>query len=309
MDGYPFFTYSQYLSGYFSGKVRKIPVDVRCTCPVRDGTLSHTGCAFCNGRSYVPRFVDTSCSVKAQLEAGKRFFARKVAGSAEVHYLAYFQNGCNTYQSCERGRRFFDEALSVPGVDGLVIATRPDCLTDGWLELMEEYTERTFFIVELGLESVSDEALHRVGRGHTVDCSRQAVECLASRGIKVGVHFILGLPGETRQTMLAQPTFLSSLPVVSVKVHQLQILRGSRLATDYETAPGSYRLFTPEAYVELLADYLERLSARIAVDRLVSQSAPLELIAPKWGLKNDDIVRRVVQVLIRRGSKQGSFAS
>lgn len=257
----------------------------------------------------MPRFVDSLHSVKAQLEAGKRFFARKVAGSAEVHYLAYFQNGCSTYQPCERGRCFFDEALSVPGVNGLVIATRPDCLADEWLDLLEEYARRTFLIVELGVESVCDDALHRVGRGHTVGCSRQAVERLASRGIKVGVHFILGLPGETRQTMMAQPAFLSSLPIAAVKIHQLQILRGSRMATHYEKSPEAYRLFTPEAYAELLADYLERLSARVAVDRLVSQSAPLELIAPKWGLKNDDVVRRVAQILTRRESMQGSLCS
>lgn len=301
----PFTPYSTFLARHFAGKVQKLPVDCGATCPVRDGTLSTAGCAFCNGRSFVPAPSSRAGAVREQLERGKRFFARRTAGADGVTYLAYFQAGSNTWAPPAEMSPRFEEALATEGVGGLVIATRPDCLGDEWLDCLERFSRRTFVMVELGVESTTDRVLHALGRGHDVACSRRAIEALAARGLPVGVHLILGLPGETRGEMLSQASWLSALPMSVVKLHQLQVVRGSRLGEQWLARPGSVPVMSAEAYVGLVADYLERLSPRIAVERFVSQSPGAALLAPRWGLKNDAVTRLIVNELARRGSHQG----
>lgn len=300
-----FTPYSAFLARHFSGKVQKLPVDSGAGCPVRDGTLATGGCAFCNGRSFVPAPSAQPGSVRLQLERGKAFFARRTAGCHSVTYLAYFQNGSNTWPPPSAMLPPINEALAVSGVGGLVLATRPDCLSAPWLATLRQLAQQTFVMVELGVETTTDRVLRDMGRGHTVDQSRQAIEQLADLDIPVGVHTILGLPGESRSEMLAQAAWLSALPVSVVKLHQLQIVRGSRLATQWMESPDRFDLFTPEAYVTLVADYLERLDRRIAVERFVSQSPAGALIAPRWGLKNDVVTHLIVNELARRGTCQG----
>ena len=300
----PFTSYAEFLSQYFKHKIQKLPVDVGFTCPVRDGRISYGGCSFCNGRSFVPDMCTPGHSVRNQLEKGKLFFERKYKHT-EVGYLAYFQSGSNTYGNLEQAETYFTEALETPAVEGLVIATRPDCLSIDWFNLLERLAMRTFVLVELGVESVNNVVLQSVGRGHDVEISKKAIVELNRRGIKVGVHTILGLPGETRETMLQQAEWLSKLPVHVLKLHQLQILRGARMADDYQHNPEKYHLFTVDEYVDLVADFIERLSPHIVLERFVSQSPAGSLIAPRWGLKNDVVTLRIVNELKRRGSQQG----
>lgn len=301
----PYTPYSYFLTKHFSCKIQKLPVDIGATCPVRDGIISYGGCAFCNGRSFVLDLCDPEHGVTSQLEKGKRFYFRKYSSHAEVKFLAYFQAGSNTYAAPEDFAPYFEEALSCSGVAGLVIATRPDCLNDVWLAYLQHLSERCFIMVELGVESVSDEVLERMGRGHGVECSRQAILSLASLHIPVGVHMILGLPGESRDSMLAQTDFLNGLPVDVLKLHQLQILKGARLERQYRQSAESFNLFSPEKYVEFVADYLELLKKDIAVERFVSQSPAGTLVAPRWGLKNDAVTKTLVDEFHRRTSWQG----
>ena len=251
-----------------------------------------------------PICVRRKNSVTNQLEKGKKFFERKHKNE-EVGYLAYFQAGSNTYAPLPVAEAYFEEALSCPQVEGLVIATRPDCLSAEWLDYLAALARRTFVLVELGVESVNDAVLQQVGRGHDAALSRRAVLDLAARNIPVGVHTILGLPGETRETMLQQADWVSSLPVSVLKLHQLQILRGARMGADYEAHPENYPLFTVDGYVSLVADFIERLSPEIALERFVSQSPAGSLIAPRWGLKNDAVSLRIVNELERRKTYQG----
>lgn len=305
MSQLPYTPYSEFLARYFDHKMQKLPVDVGFTCPVRDGRLSYGGCSFCNGRSFVPDMCSPENSVTRQLEAGKHFFGRKYRDADRVGYLAYFQSGSNTYGALQLAELYVDEALRSPQIEGVVLATRPDCLPEEWLVRLEQWAEETFVMVELGVESVTDSVLKAVGRGHGTAESRQAVEALAARNIPVGVHMILGLPGETRDSMLRQADWLSELPVSVLKLHQLQILSGARMATDYAVHPDKYNLFTADEYVALVADFIERLSPSVAVERFVSQSPADSLIAPRWGLKNDVLTHRIVEELLKRGSVQG----
>lgn len=298
-------TYQTFLLKHFACKVQKLTVDAGNTCPVRDGRLAVGGCSFCNGRGFSPRFCREIPSIAQQLGEGKRFFSRRVGESGEVAYLAYFQAATNTYGDIRRAEHLFREALQQPQTLGLVIATRPDCLAGPWLDLLSRLADETFVMVELGIESVSDEALQAVGRGHDLACSEQAILRLSRRGIPVGVHMILGLPADTRHTMFMQASWLNGLPVDVLKLHQLQIMKGARMATDFERNPAAFHLFAAQEYATLVADYLERLSPRIAVERFVSQCPADELIAPRWGLKADKVTQMVLAELKKRNSCQG----
>lgn len=297
--------YSQYISRYFYHKVQKIPVDIGCSCPVRDGSISKGGCSFCNGRSFVPRFANDSEDLLLQIEDGISFYKRKTKGKI-VDYLVYFQAGTNTYMSLTKAKRLVETALSKDEVRGLVFSTRPDCLSDEWLAYLKELSKETFVEVELGMESVNDEVLKSMGRGHDFACSVSSISRLHEAGIPVCAHLILGLPGESRKSMIDQATWMSRMKVEVIKLHQLQILKGSRLARSFEQHPECFSLFLLHDYVELVADFLEHLSPQVAVERFVSQSPSTELIAPKWGVKNDVVTNLIKSTLLERGTFQGA---
>lgn len=296
--------YAQFLKKYFSGKVQKLTIDAGTTCPVRDGRLSRGGCSFCNARSFVPTIAPHTDIVE-QVERGKRFFAHKHPRQSAVTYLAYFQSGTNTYAPVDQMRPLIEAALSVSEVKGVVLATRPDCLSEEWLAYLKALSQKTFVMVELGVESIDDEVLRRVGRGHDVACSEQAILLLKELGIPVCVHLILGLPGESADYPVRAAQWLSQVKVDVVKLHQLQVVRGSRMAEEFEKNPACIPLFTLDKYVQTVADFLEHLSPTVAVERFVSQSPATELIAPRWGVKNDEVLRRIEAELMRRGSGQG----
>lgn len=258
-------------------------IDGGFTCPNRDGSVGTSGCTYCRNDAFAPAYCRRSQGITEQIEAGKRFFAGRYS---QMQYLAYFQSYSGTYATVEELRRRYDEALSVADVTGLVIATRPDCLSDEVLSLLQEYAQRVSLKVEVGVESFQDSVLQRIHRGHDSQCAQQAILRLAERNIPVGVHIILGLPGESCEQMLDGARRLSSLPVQSLKLHQLQILEGTLMAEDFRLHPDDFVTFPIAGdYVALVRDFLTLLRPDIEVERIVAECPPQLLIAPRWGLK------------------------
>ena len=281
MNNQLYIDYGTWIRQQFPFRVQKIAVDAGFTCPNRDGLVGTGGCTFCNNQTFNPSYCDHKKSVSQQLEEGKQFFARKYP---DMKYLAYFQAFSNTYAPLPHLRQLYEEALAVEDVVGLVIGTRPDCLPDTLLDYLEELNQRTFLIVEIGIESANNQTLQRINRGHTFECSRDAIERTHARGILTCGHVILGLPGEDREEILRQAPIISSLPLDILKLHQLQIIRGTKLADEYLEHP--FHLFTPDEYIDLIINYLQHIRKDLVLERFVSQSPPELLIAPHWGLKN-----------------------
>lgn len=262
-------------------KVQKISVDAGFTCPNRDGRIGMGGCIFCDNKSFNPAYCSRQKSVTEQLEDGKQFFARKYP---EMKYLAYFQAYTNTYEAVDKLKALYEEALAVEDVVGIVIGTRPDCVSPELFDYLEELNQRTFLIVEYGIESCNDETLRYINRGHDFACTRRAVEETARRGIFVGGHIIMGLPGEDASESLRQAPIVSSLPLTMLKIHQMQIIKGTKLAKLYAERP--FHLYTVEEYIDLITQYIQLLRKDLVLERFVTQSPSDMLIAPKWGLKN-----------------------
>ena len=262
-------------------KVQKISVDAGFTCPNRDGRIGMGGCIFCDNKSFNPAYCSRQKSVTEQLEDGKQFFARKYP---EMKYLAYFQAYTNTYEAVDKLKALYEEALAVEDVVGIVIGTRPDCVSPELFDYLEELNQRTFLIVEYGIESCNDETLRYINRGHDFACTRRAVEETARRGIFVGGHIIMGLPGEDASESLRQAPIVSSLPLTMLKIHQMQIIKGTKLAKLYAESP--FHLYTVEEYIDLITQYIQLLRKDLVLERFVTQSPSDMLIAPKWGLKN-----------------------
>jgi radical SAM protein (TIGR01212 family) len=240
--------------------------------------------------------------VTEQLEEGKQFFARKYP---DMKYLAYFQAYTNTYGELQELKRKYEEALQVPDVVGIVIGTRPDCMPDELLDYLEELNHRTFLIVEYGVESTDNGTLKRINRGHTFEVAEEAIRRTAERGIRVGAHIILGLPGETREMLIRQAEILSTLPLTTLKLHQLQLIKGTRMAAEYAENPTDFHLYTADEYIDLAIDYVEHLRPDIVLERFVSQSPKELLIAPDWGLKNHEFTDKVKKRMRERDSFQG----
>ena len=266
-------------------RVQKISIDAGFTCPNRDGRISTGGCTYCDNRTFNPSYCDRNKSIREQLKEGKNFFNRKYSN---MKYLAYFQAFTNTYGSVDLLKKMYEEALQEEDIVGLVIGTRPDCISTPLLDYLEQLSRQTFLIVEYGIESANNETLRRINRGHTFECSKKAVEMTAERGILTGGHIILGLPGEDREESLRQAPIISCLPLNILKIHQMQIIKGTRLAEEYLQNP--FPLYTVEEYVRLIADYISLLRKDLVLERFVSQSPPELLIAPRWGLKNYQFV-------------------
>lgn len=292
-----------FLKRYFPYKVQKISLNAGFTCPNRDGTKGQGGCTYCNNQTFNPEYCRTEKTVKVQLEEGKRFFAHKYP---EMKFLAYFQAYTNTYAELESLKRKYEEALSVDDVVGLVIGTRPDCMPDELLQYLESLNRQTFLLVEYGIETTCDETLKRINRGHTYADTVEAVRRTAARGILTGGHVILGLPGESYDDIVSQAGVLSELPLTTLKMHQLQLIRGTRMAYEYEQNPAGFHLFDDvNEYIELVIDYIEHLRPDIVSERFVSQSPRELLIAPDWGLKNYEFTARVQKRMKERGAYQG----
>lgn len=294
-----------FLKRFFTGKVQKISINAGFTCPNRDGTVGYGGCTYCNNQTFNPEYCRTEKPVSVQLEEGKRFFAHKYP---EMKYLAYFQAYTNTYGELEMLKRKYEEVLAVDDVVGLVIGTRPDCMPDTLLDYLEALARRTFVLVEYGIESTLDRTLHRINRGHTWQTAVDAVQRTAARGLPVGGHVILGLPGESREDMLGQAADISRLPLDTLKLHQLQLIRGTRMAREYEERPEDFHLFNDvNEYIALVVDYIQRLRPDLVLERFVSQSPKELLLAPDWGLKNYEFNHRLQKRMKEQDAWQGKL--
>lgn len=295
----PWFTdYSQYLATLFPGvKVQKISVNTDRGCPNRDGTLGSGGCIYCNNQSFTPAYCFGVKGITAQLEAGKKFFARKYP---QMKYLAYFQSFSSTY-----GRNAADlkadltEALDVEDVIGIVVGTRPDCVPDAVLDVLAEIGHKVPVIVEFGMESLHDRTLRLINRGHDAATAVGSVSRAARRGLHVGVHLIAGLPGESESDILATVDAVCRLPVESIKMHQLQVLRDTPLADMIDRGEVTLEPYTYEQYLELCEKIVHRVPRHIAIDRFLSTAPPEMVVMPKWGVKNyvftDMLLKRLAE--------------
>lgn len=294
--------FGAYLRGIFGCKVQKITLDGGFTCPNRDGKVGRGGCTYCNNQTFNPAYCHRHLPVKQQMLEGISFFSHKYP---DMRYLAYFQAYTNTYDSLENLKQRYQEALTVEGCVGIVIGTRPDCMPPELLLYLQELAKRTFVLVEYGIESVNDTTLKRINRGHDYTCAVDAVERTAAHGIPVGAHIILGLPGEDKEEIMRQATVLSRLPLTTLKLHQLQLIRGTRMAAEYSECPEDFKLFELDDYIETVIDYVERLRPDIVLERFASQSPKELLIAPDWGLKNYELVDKIKRRMRERSTWQG----
>ena len=302
MEKARYYDYAAFLRQYFEGKVQKISVDAGFTCPNRDGQIGYGGCTFCNNQTFNPEYCRKEHDISRQLQEGIRFFGRKYP---TMRYLAYFQAYTNTYASLDTLTARYEEALSVPGVVGIIIGTRPDCMPPELLRYLARLAQHTFVTVEYGVESTLDRTLQRINRGHDFAASADAIRRTAAAGVLVGAHLILGLPGETRAQMLDHARRMSQLPLDTLKLHQLQLIRHTRMAREYEERPQDFHLYAVDEYIDLAIDFVERLSPRIAIERFVSQSPASLLIAPNWGLKNHEFTARLLRRMRERDTWQG----
>jgi len=312
--------------GYFKRKygerLQKIVLDAGFTCPNRDGKVGRGGCTYCDNAAFHPSYSTAGKSLHQQMDEGIEF--HKVRYRTTEHYLAYFQAFSNTYAPLERLKSLYEEALSHPQVVGIVIGTRPDCVDEetldylaalangsvleGWSRSLAGEGVRTapIVILEYGIESCYDTTLLRINRGHDFETARRAVRMTAERGIDVGVHFILGLPGETRQMMLDACDMINDLPIRSVKFHQLQIVKGTLMEQEFAEHPEEFERFSLDEYLDFFADILERLRPDIHIERFVGEVPPRFVNETPWGLiRNVELIRLLDKRLEERQTWQG----
>jgi radical SAM protein (TIGR01212 family) len=292
--------FSEELKRLFGCRVHRISLDAGFTCPNRDGTVGTGGCIYCGGEGSGSYGIARNLPVAAQLEDGKEVMVRKYKAKK---FIAYFQAFSNTYAPVERLRALYDEALAVEDIVGLIVGTRPDCLPPATLDLLAEYARRSWFWLELGLQSSHDRTLQAINRGHDFAAFTAAVEQCKERGIRVCAHVIIGLPGETREEILATAGILAGLKVDGVKLHLLHVMRGTRLEEMYERR--EMRVMERDDYVGVVCDFLELLDPRISIQRLTGDGGS-DLVAPLWSLAKFEALNAIDLELERRGSRQGS---
>jgi radical SAM protein (TIGR01212 family) len=288
-----FNAYSNYFRSIYGARVQKVSIDAGFTCPNRDGTRGYGGCTYCNNDAFNPSYCIPEKSVSQQIEEGIEFHTRRY--SEAVSYLAYFQAFSNTYAPLNILRKLYHEALSYPGVTGLIIGTRPDCVDEEKLTYIKELSGRYYIAVEYGIESCYNKTLNRINRGHTFEEAVEAVERTAGLGINTGAHFIFGLPGETREEMLDQVKIISELPLKTVKFHQLQIIKGTAMEKEYIDNPSDFELFEWEEYLDFFVRFLERLNPAIVVERFTGEAPPRFLTSERWGKKRTDQIVNLIE--------------
>jgi uncharacterized protein len=297
-------SYVNYFTRKFGGRVQKISIDAGFTCPNRDGTLGTTGCIFCNNLAFSPSYCDPSKSISQQIDEGMAFHKKRYKNTAG--YLAYFQAFSNTYAAIETLCAKYHEALSKEGIMGLVIGTRPDCINDDVLAMLQTISEKHYVVVEYGVESCYNQTLKLINRGHTFEKSVEAIEKTAAYNINVGAHMIFGLPGETRGQMLKEAEILSRLPLNAIKFHQLQIIKDTPLASQFLENPMHYNLFELEDYLEFMVAFTENLKPDIVIERIAGEAPPYTNISTiKWGLRNDELIARFEKKLQEKNTWQG----
>lgn len=292
--------FNTYLRGIFGGRVHKITVDAGVNCPNRDGTLSTGGCIYCNPKGSGTGAHAKGLGITEQIERGKKTVFRRYKAKK---YLVYFQAFTNTYAPVDRIRRLYEEALAVPDVVGLAIGTRPDCVSEEILDVLTEYAQHHIIWLEYGLQSIHNQTLAAINRGHDFQCFETAVAATRNRNINICAHIILGLPEETREQMVETARVISGMHIQGIKIHLLYVIKGTRLADLYEA--GRFRCLTQHEYAETVCDVLEVLPPEMVIQRLSSDPHPHELVAPRWVLQKSENLELIANTLERRDSFQG----
>ncbi len=298
-----FNSYPDYMRKLFGGRVQKLTLDVGFTCPNRDGTKGVGGCTFCLNDAFNPSYCVSHKTVTQQIKEGITFHEKRYRRATK--YLAYFQAFSNTHAPVEYLSTLYNEALSVEGIAGLVIGTRPDCMDDEKLALLKELSERFHIVVEYGIESVYDKTLERVNRCHTFEDAVEAIRKTADKGIQVGGHIIFGLPGESRDAMLKSAEILSKLPLNSIKFHQLQLFKGTAMEQEYKEKPEEFLLFSEDDYLNFMVEYIELLNPGFVVERIAGETPPRYAVMRPWGPRYDQILVKFEKLLEERNSWQG----
>lgn len=301
-DNRRFNSYSSYFTREFGSRVQKISIDAGFSCPNRDGKISTGGCTFCRNDAFNPSYCHPEKSIRQQIDEGIEFHQRRYRRAKS--YLAYFQAFSNTYKPLDELEKLYREALSVDGVIGLVIGTRPDCINEETLDMLKDLNAT--IILEYGVESVYDQTLTRVNRGHDFATAKKAIELTHKYGFHCGGHFIIGLPGETREMMLNAADIISELPLTTVKFHQLQIFKDTKMADEYLANPSDFHLFTLEDYIEFVIDFIERLNPGLVIERFAGEVPPRYLVSKPWlNLRYDQVLSLIEKRLEERNTYQG----
>lgn len=299
-----FNSYSDYFKLVFGGRAQKISIDAGFTCPNRDGTISTGGCSFCNNNAFNPSYCRPEKSISQQIEEGIDFHRRRYRRAQT--YLAYFQPYTNTHKPIHELQKIYGEALSHPLVSGIVVGTRPDCVNEEILNLLGEIKKTHYVMIEYGIESVYDETLKRVNRGHDFATAEKAVRTTAECGIPCGAHFILGLPGETPQMMLDGIDIISKLPLTTIKFHQLQIFKDTPMADDFRNHPSDYHLFDLQSYIDFIVHVIEKLNPRFVIERLAGEVPPRFLVSEPWmSLRYDQVLHLIEDKMEELDTFQG----
>ena len=303
--GKRYLDYTSFIKSKFGERVQKISLDIGFSCPNRDGSKGFGGCTYCNNDTFNPDYCEPTKSIKQQLEQGITFFGKKYKAQ---QYLAYFQAYTNTYSDFDSLKQMYDEALSVDGVIGLVIGTRPDCISDEVIDYLSFLSKKYFISLEFGVESTNERTLINVNRCHTFEETKATYKKCREKGFQLGAHIIMGLPGETKEELLNHALELSKLPINTLKLHHLQIVKSSVMEVQYKRNPENFDLFTSESYIDLITDFVGKLRPDIIIERFISETPQDLLIAPKWNnLKNFEIVAKIDKKLVEKNSWQGKY--
>lgn len=300
----PFNAYPNYFTLKYGSRLQKLSINAGFTCPNRDGTLGSSGCSFCNNKAFNPSYCDALKPITQQIDEGISFHKFRYRRAAK--YIAYFQPYSNTYKPLEELKKIYETALSHPEISGIAIGTRPDCVDDEKLDYLQHLSEKYFVSIEYGLESCFNRTLERCQRGHSFEQTTEAIRKSASRGLFTAVHLMFGLPGESKSEMLREAEIISGLPIQSVKFHQLQILKNTSMADDFDLNPDQYHLFTMDEYVEFIISFIEKLSPGILIERLSAEVPPRFLHVSPWEqIRSDSIARIIEDKMIAEGRFQG----
>lgn len=303
-DNRRFNSYNNYFTKQFGSRVQKISIDAGFSCPNRDGKISTGGCTFCSNDAFNPSYCKPEKSIRQQIEEGIEFHKRRYRRANQ--YLAYFQPFSNTYKPLEELKKIYSQALEIQEIAGIVIGTRPDLIDKDILKYLAEIQKTHYVMVEYGIESVYDETLKRVNRGHDFATAQQAVELTASYDLPCGAHFIFGLPGETKAMMLDAADIISQMPLTTVKFHQLQIFKNTKMADEYLRYPEHFHLFDLEEYVDFVIDFAERLNPDIVIERFAGEVPPRYLVSEPWmKLRYDEVLVRIEKRMEKRNTYQG----
>ena len=297
----PFNDFSYAVKKKYGSRMQKISIDAGFTCPNRDGTKSNTGCTFCNN-TFKPFYCSPQKSVGEQIDQGIEFFEKKYP---DAGFLAFFQDYSNTYAPLEILEEVYSHAVLHPKVDGLVISTRPDCVSEDTFELLRQINTQKMVWIEFGVESTLDKTLTRINRHHSFEEVKKSMELAHDSGLNIGAHLMLGLPGETREDFLNHAIKINALPINRLKIHQLQVLKNTQMAIEFRDQPGDFIHWSLEDYMEVIIEFLERLRPDIEVERFLSHSPKESIIYPKWGTKNDQFTRTTIENMLKRGAYQG----